>query len=134
MNAPLIDIQNVSLSVTRSKIPILDEITYQIYHEDFIIILGSNGSGKSSLLKIVERIYQPTRGTLYLEGKELRKYNSKQLLHSIKTLTQNYNESLFTSLTVEENCRLIVKKYNENSFKEYLAQFNVNLPTKMNQI
>lgn len=145
MSALLFDIQNIDLQLSKSEKPILSNITYQIQKEDFIIVLGSNGSGKTSLLKLLDQQYQPSSGNIFLNGKLLTDYSKIELSHSIKTLTQNVNESLFASLTIFENCLLTkkihqsplsyMKKSNERAFfKDYLAPFNMKLSSNLDQI
>lgn len=131
----LLDVKNLSLKIPGLDKPILNNINYQVAKGDFVIILGSNGSGKSSLLKLIDHRYQPTSGKILTE-------KSKS---DVITLTQNTNESLFGSLTLLENY-LLVKQRHESKlfaiaskqerefFANYLIEFNPNLSTKLDQI
>ncbi|MBI5448428.1 MAG: ABC transporter ATP-binding protein [Gammaproteobacteria bacterium] len=47
----------------------LDKLNLKIEHGDRIGLIGHNGSGKSSLLRVLSRIYEPTQGNLRIEGK-----------------------------------------------------------------
>src|SRR3990167_5012963 len=133
MNMPLLDIKNLSLKIHDATI--LSDINYQVSSGDFIIILGSNGSGKSSLLKLLDQQYQPTKVTISLDGKSLKSYSSYEISQSIITLTQNPHESLFCSLTVLENYLLakqrhesqifgLAQKSDRQFFSKYLLEFN----------
>ncbi len=51
------------------KIRILDDITFRVYKGERIGILGFNGAGKSTLLRIISGIYEPTEGTVTINGK-----------------------------------------------------------------
>jgi lipopolysaccharide transport system ATP-binding protein len=51
------------------KIRILDDITFKVYKGERIGILGFNGAGKSTLLRIISGIYEPTEGTVTINGK-----------------------------------------------------------------
>lgn len=141
----LIDIKNVSLTFSGAEKVILSDINYQVKKGDFVIILGSNGSGKSSLLKLLSRQHQPCTGMISVEGSGLNSYPGKKLSRHVKTLTQNCHESLFTSLTVLENYLLVKQCYEPNLFAlknkgdrayfaEYLLKFNVNLAAKLDQM
>jgi putative ABC transport system ATP-binding protein len=144
MTTPLLDIQSINLKVPGIDNPILKDINYQVKKGDFVIILGSNGSGKSSLLKLVDRRYQQTTGRILLEGKSISALSLKTFSKKIITLTQNCNDSLFTSLTVLENY-LLVKQRHEHTlfsfrdkkerafFAEYIKEFNPNLSVKLDQ-
>lgn len=145
MKQTILELQNVSLQIPGNDIDILTDIHYQVHAGDFIVILGSNGSGKSSLLKLLDQRYHPTSGNILLNHKILSDYSRKEISHKIKTLTQNCHESLFTSLTIIENYLLVKEHYEPNLFsmknktereflKNYLLKFNKNLPNKLDQV
>ncbi|XP_011687936.1 PREDICTED: ATP-binding cassette sub-family A member 2-like isoform X2 [Wasmannia auropunctata] len=50
------------------RITAINDITIDFYHQEFSVILGHNGSGKSCLLKIIIGMYKPTHGHVYLEN------------------------------------------------------------------
>lgn len=51
------------------KIRVLDDISFKIYEGERVGILGFNGAGKSTLLRIIAGIYEPTEGTIKINGK-----------------------------------------------------------------
>lgn len=145
MNPITLKIDNVSLIIPGLDKPILSHIHYEVAKGDFIIILGSNGSGKSSLLKLLDRRYKPTAGNILLDDVFIEKVPVKSFHRKVITLTQDYHESLFSTLTVFENCLLakqrqktelfsLPKKEEKHFFMDYLQEFNPNLPQKMDQI
>jgi len=120
----------------------LKHINYDVYPKDFIILLGHNGSGKSSLLKILDRRYCATSGKVLLAGKNLTTYSQPKLAQDIITLTQNCQESLFPSLTVLENYILVKQSHKSNLlcisiakekefFADYLYEFSPSLAKKL---
>lgn len=54
---------------TKEKQHALEDISFTVKKGEFFGIVGRNGSGKSTMLKILARIYQPTKGTLHTQGK-----------------------------------------------------------------
>lgn len=145
MNTALLTLSDVGLTIPTLDRPILSNINYQVYSGDFVIILGSNGSGKSSLLKLLDKRYTITHGKILFNGKSLKHYPDRIFSREIKTLTQNYQESLFPNLTVLENYLLIKQQYEALSFSlnhsieqkffsEYISSFNVKLPHKLHQV
>lgn len=135
-------IDNVSLRFPLADRPILQDINYAINYGDRIILLGGNGSGKSSLLKVLNRTYQPTSGKVYLKQKELRTLSGQFLSQRVVTVTQDLRDSLFFNLTVLENCLLwetrfkkisfqISKRKESNFYRDYLADFHAQLPKKL---
>ena len=53
----------------KEKVRVLNDITFDVYKGDRVGILGFNGAGKSTLLKILAGIYEPTHGSISINGK-----------------------------------------------------------------
>jgi len=138
----MITLKNISFKVPENDNIILSNIDYHIKPHDFVIVLGSNGSGKSSLLKLLDRRYQLTSGEIAVDKKSIARYSNNEFSKTIVTLTQNCHESLFTSLTLFENYLLTKQKHENHLFslatkKEkthfaiYLKNFNAKLSDKI---
>lgn len=135
----LININNVGLRFSGSAKPALQQITYQITQGDFIILLGSNGSGKSSLLKILQREYAPQSGSVTLMEKPISSFSDREFRQRVAVLKQDCEDSLFPSLSVYENYLLMSHKKSiflrdgaeRNFLKEYLLEYNPNLSHKL---
>jgi putative ABC transport system ATP-binding protein len=122
----MLSLKNVSLKFLDHQV--LADIKLDIQPGELIIILGSNGSGKSSLLKLIDRRYDLQQGSITLNNKPIEKYSPKSLSQHVVTLTQNPLDSLFPNLTVEENCRLAIRRAKNKIIPEdYLTEFNPNL-------
>ncbi len=138
----LCHIDHVNLRFPTAERDILTDISYSINKGDRIILLGSNGSGKSSLLKLLNRTYQPSSGKIFLQQKNLQKIPVQRLSQKIVTVTQDLRDSLFFNLTVLENCLLwetrfqkisfkIRKKAEKDFYQKYLLDFHRQLPQKL---
>lgn len=147
-NDILLKLKNVTLKFKNHDNPILEDISLDIKKGDFLILLGSNGSGKSSLIKILNGSYPLSKGEiLYNSGLKVQSMNhfkrNNYDLPKIVTLTQNLHESLFLDLTVFQNCKLYHMQNNLNCnnttltlkdyFKNYLYSFNNKLSLKLNE-
>ncbi len=141
-NHHLCVIDNVSLRFPVADRPILQNINYAINYGDRVILLGSNGSGKSSLLKLLNRTYQPTSGKIFLKQKKLDNIPIHKFSQRVVTVTQDLRDSLFFNLTVLENCLLWETRFQKVSFKiskheqrdffdDYLVKFHAQLPKKL---
>ena len=141
---PLINCQGLTFHVGDKHI--INGINLTIMPHDFMMVLGGNGSGKSSLLKLLTRQYNATNGSITLAGKPLTQYSAKQLRQQVVTLNQSINDSLFRDLTVAENAVLIESTYaqiqgqafNQRQFlaelPDYLATLNKKLPSLLNSL
>jgi putative ABC transport system ATP-binding protein len=144
MSTALLEMQDIVLTFPGAEKPVLSKFNYQVNKRDFVVILGSNGSGKSSLLKLLSQRYQSDEGKIYFEKKLLKDYPEKKLSREIKTLTQSCDESLFFDLSVLENYILVKQQYEprllalthkkaREFLKNYLLKFNANLALKLDQ-
>ncbi|WP_206603100.1 nitrate ABC transporter ATP-binding protein [Leptolyngbya ohadii] len=78
-----------------------DRVNLTIGADEYISVIGHSGCGKSTLLKIVAGLEQATSGSVWLEGREVRKPGAERMM-----VFQHY--SLLPWLTVRENIRLAV--------------------------
>lgn len=135
----LLAIQHATLKAPMSERLILDHIDYEVMAGDFVIVLGGNGSGKSSLLKLIDKRYTPTSGTLFYRGRNLKALDNQQYYRSVKTLTQSTADSLFSELTVLENYQLFSGLPGSATFSthhalaDYLSSYNPQLADKLQQ-
>ncbi|KRN12090.1 glycine betaine L-proline ABC transporter ATPase [Fructilactobacillus fructivorans] len=58
----------------------VDNVTFSIKNNEIFVIMGLSGSGKSTMLRMFNRLIDPTSGAIYLDGKDIMKFDKKQLL------------------------------------------------------
>jgi putative ABC transport system ATP-binding protein len=91
-----------------SVIRAVDGISFSAQGGEFIALLGSSGSGKSSLLNLIAGLDRPTSGNVQVEGRSLAELSSEELAryrrHSVGIVFQAFN--LVPSMTVAENVEL----------------------------
>jgi len=91
-----------------TKIRALDEASFSVEKGELAVILGSSGAGKTTALNILGGMDSPTSGQLLIDGKDISKYNKKQLTayrrYDIGFVFQFY--SLVPNLTALENVEL----------------------------
>ena len=139
-NDSLLVLQDVNLSFVNVERAILQNINYQLFRQDFVIVLGSNGSGKSSLIKVIKQQYPLSSGNLIFQGNLISQFDGN-MQQEIILLSQIMQESLFFELTVLENCilwdmqtkKLASEKSSRSKkfFQQYLLDFNQKLADKI---
>lgn len=78
----------------------LKNINFEIKHGEKIAIVGENGAGKTTMVLLLMRLIEPTKGRILLNGVDIRKYNVCEYRKLFSTVFQDFN--LF-SFTIEEN-------------------------------
>lgn len=96
-----ITFEHVSKQFNQCGYAAVDDVSFTVEQGEFITILGSSGCGKTTLLKMVNRLYQPDAGKILLFGKDISKTNAVQLRRSIGYVIQQIG--LFPHMTIEEN-------------------------------
>jgi len=84
-NLPIIEIKNLSFSYNRNKI--LEDINLKVYERDFFAVIGANGGGKSTLLKLILGLIPIQSGAIKIFGENLNRRN----LHKVGYVPQNTN-------------------------------------------
>ncbi|MCX6091096.1 MAG: ABC transporter ATP-binding protein [Candidatus Atribacteria bacterium] len=78
---PVIEVRNLSKTYFMDSIEVraLQNVSFQIYPDEFVAVMGPSGSGKSSLLNILGCLDIPTSGQYLLNGQEVSQLNENQL-------------------------------------------------------
>src|SRR5690625_103090 len=92
--------QHVSFTYPNSRVNVLEDITFDIQPREQLAILGATGSGKSTLFQLFPRLYQPTKGNIFIDDEPIDAYPIDQLRHDIGYVSQI--PLLFTG-TIAEN-------------------------------
>jgi phosphonate transport system ATP-binding protein len=99
----MLTLRHLSKSYVRDT-PVLTDITLEVAARGITAIIGASGTGKSTLIRCINRLVEPTAGEILFEGADLAKLNGKSLRHArrhIGMVFQEYN--LVERLTVMEN-------------------------------
>ena len=91
-----------------AKVTALDNVSFSVEKGEFVAIVGASGSGKSTLLHIIGGVDRPTSGKVYIDGKDIFRFNDDKLAifrrRQVGLIYQFYN--LIPILNVEENITL----------------------------
>ena len=80
----------------------LSDITLELRKGEFIGILGSNGSGKTTLLKVMDGLIKDFKGSVYLDGTDIRKLSPKEIYRKVGLVFQNPDDQLFAPTVYED--------------------------------
>ncbi len=94
-----IDLQRVSFEYEPGR-PVLCDLNLSIFPGEKIAIVGATGAGKSTLVSLIPRFYDPTQGSVCIDGKDIRDFTVNSLREQISLVLQ---DSLLFSGTVREN-------------------------------
>lgn len=112
-----------------NKVVALDNISFSVEKGEFLAIVGASGSGKSTLLHLLGGVDKPTKGKVYVDGKDIYELSDDNLAifrrRQVGLIYQFYN--LIPILNVEENITLPVELDNRKVDKEDLKQVINNL-------
>ncbi len=86
---------------------VLNQITFTINSGSLVAIIGESGCGKTTLLKMINRLIKPTSGTISIDGKSIGSIDEVALRRKIGYVIQQ--TGLFPHMTVKENIELIPK-------------------------
>jgi len=107
---PIIRVKNLTTSFDGRII--LDDVSIDIYPNEITVILGKSGCGKTTLLKHIIRLHQPTTGTIEIFNQDVTRMEEvdfNRILRKIGVLFQN--GALLNSLTVGENISIPLEQH-----------------------
>lgn len=98
----LIEFDNVTFTYPEGEEPVLKDISFKAEKGQKIAFIGSTGSGKSTLINLIPRFYDVTKGSIKIDGVDVREYDLKALRNKIGFIPQK--TLLFTG-TIGSNIR-----------------------------
>ena len=112
----MIKFEKVSKSYKDKKV--LQNVSFEIAEGTITSIIGESGCGKTTTLKMINRLIEPTQGKITIKDQDIRKTNQIKLRRKIGYVIQQ--TGLFPHMTVRENIELISKleKKNPKKIKE----------------
>ncbi|WP_206514609.1 ABC transporter ATP-binding protein [Brevibacillus marinus] len=97
--------ENVSKWYPGSDRPAVNNVSLSVEEGQLVVLLGSSGCGKTTLLKMVNRLYEQSEGAIYVNGKDTRDVPVNELRRQIGYVIQQ--SGLFPHMTVEQNIAVV---------------------------
>ncbi len=120
----LLEFRNVSFRYTSSSDSVLENISFTARSGETVAIVGSTGCGKTTLVNLIPRFYDPTEGQILIDGTDIRTYTQTSLLDKIGYIDQK--ATLFRG-TIASNIQ-----YGEQ-FGQEISYENMELAAKLAQ-
>lgn len=99
-HAESIEFRNVTFTYPGSNGPAIRDASIKVPHGQRTAVVGPNGSGKTSLLALVPRLFDPDSGEVLIDGRDIRKFSVRSLRSQIGVVTQ---ETVLFRGTIREN-------------------------------
>ncbi len=97
---PSIEFQNVSFHYPNDEKNILKNLNLTIAPGKKVLLVGQNGAGKTTIVKILLRFYRPTEGQILINGKDIESYSQKELYRIFSVCFQDITQY---AMTLREN-------------------------------
>jgi ATP-binding cassette, subfamily B, bacterial len=95
-----IEFRNVSFQYPGREEWALKDVSFTIEPDETVALVGKNGAGKTSIVKLLGRLYDPTEGQILIDGVDIRDYDPRELRRQFGAMFQDY---AMYQLTAREN-------------------------------
>lgn len=103
--APPVEFRNVDFTVAGARSPIVNDLNFTVHRGETLVLLGESGCGKTTTLKLINRLLTPTRGEVLIEGKATTAWDAIRLRRQTGYVIQE--AGLFPHFTVARNVALV---------------------------
>lgn len=103
MSSAVIQARNIICGYKNDESPVLNDLSLSVYEGDFVAVLGANGTGKSTLLRVIAGLLPPQNGCILLYGKDCYALSRRQIAQKMAFVPQN------ASVWQDFTCREIVE-------------------------
>nr|XP_023400223.1 phosphatidylcholine translocator ABCB4 isoform X3 [Loxodonta africana] len=121
---------------SRGDVKIFKGLNLKVQSGQTVALVGNSGCGKSTTVQLIQRLYDPTEGTINIDGQDIRTFNVRYLREIIGVVSQ---EPVLFSTTIAENIRYgrenVTMEEIKKAVKEANAyEFIMNLPQKFDTL
>ena len=133
-----VEFRNICFRYPKTQRDVLKECSFKIEGSENLSIVGRNGSGKTTIIKLLSRLYQPQSGEIFVNGINIQEYEEKSYLRQLSIIFQDFKTF---SYSIEENI-ILDNDFDENRFnyaiekselKRELDMFSNGVETKLSK-
>lgn len=128
----IVDIENISFVYDKNVI--LKDINLHFEPKRLYAIVGHSGSGKSTIFRLLLRLYKPTKGNIYIDGTDIFDYSDKVYASNVAIISQ---KPFIFNMSIKENLDLVDSNHEhqiEACKKAHIHDFIMSLPKGYNTI
>ena len=121
--------ENVDFTYPGSERKVLDQVSFSVERGEKIAVVGLNGVGKTTLIKLLCRLYQPQGGRILVNGRNIAEYDYGSYMRQVAAVFQDYR--LF-DFSIEENISCQAAGQDQEAVQKLISQ--VGLAEKMEEL
>jgi len=119
----MIEYKHVYKHFRNSKTNVIEDLTFTVNDGELLVLVGESGCGKTTTMQMLNRLIEPSKGKIEINGTDISTIDSIKLRRQIGYVIQNVG--LFPHWTIEENVATLLKlqKVSEEEIKEKVKQY-----------
>ncbi|MGG2055725.1 energy-coupling factor transporter ATPase [Lysinibacillus pakistanensis] len=123
----ILEAKDIAFRYEKNGLDIVHHFNLQVKKQEFVTIIGGNGTGKSTVLAILSGLQKPYHGKVFLFNKAIKSYSNKQLYQQYLTLLPQNPKTLFVQKTVHQELNELahLHKMSEAKIQETIQVFNL---------
>ncbi len=125
----LLEVKNVSFWYQDENIKALNDVSFSIKRNEKVAFVGINGAGKTTMIKLLLRLYDPLQGEICFNQKNIKAFNVKSYQNHFGTIMQDFQ---IYAMSIAKNITMDDLEEDENRIYEVLKQ--VGLDKKIEQL
>jgi ATP-binding cassette subfamily B protein len=131
-----VEFKDVSFTYPDAEKPIISNLSFKVKAGEKIALVGENGAGKTTIIKLLSGLYRPTSGSILIDGHDIKEFNTQDYFSLLSVINQDIQViglSLKSNITCTNNEELIDKeKYSKAIEESGLSEKIESLPQKDN--
>lgn len=90
-------VESVTFRYPGSSRPLLEDVSLEIHRGEVVALVGMNGAGKSTIVKLLCRLYDPQQGLITLDGIDVRRFQPEEYRRALSVVFQDFGRYYFTA-------------------------------------
>lgn len=133
-----LELKNVSFKYNDTDGNVINNVSLSLRPKEKIAIVGYNGAGKTTLTKLLLRLYDPTEGEIFMDGRDIKRYDVSAYRHNIGVVFQDFNlyggtvrENVVMDVTDCSDDDRVLSALSHSGFDERLDKMPDGLDTEL---